>query len=418
LLPSAQILNNALALTAAEKENSMPIPMAVDLRPNINRLNIAVRQQTNGNCAVFAMTFLHEYIYRTRLMSDISDLSEEYLRYVTYVLAHPNVEGGANFLRLSIGHNLYGVCSENQVPQNSYPVANLSNSIVQQGRQWVKLSCDFIKNWDHNNGASQAQINRALSYLAADTPVSAGFRWPKAFATSNIDGVNVMDVPASPNDVFDGHAVCLVGYHKGNAFPGGGYFIVRNHAGTGWQDNGYTYMPFDYVKSYCNDLGVCYAPKYSYAPLKKAIWTHGSVAKTEYPQNLVKEHKKGRGKSFVGKKNSNNWFHIPLTTPVICDGVRPKMTKVFVFYKAGEGAAAQTTITDFHLYDGYRKIRSFNGLELRDDHSTSIDNANTWWMNPPREILYGLNISLGVAFKGGNDAERTFHLAAAGADFK
>jgi hypothetical protein len=57
-------------------------------------------------------------------------------------------------------------------------------------------------------------------------------------------------------------------------------------------------------------------------------------------------------------------------------------------------------------------------LELRDDHSTSIDNANTWWMNPPREILYGLNISLGVAFKGGNDAERTFHLAAAGADFK
>ena len=40
---------------------------------------------------------------------------------------------------------------------------------------------------------------------------------------------------------------------------GGGYFIFRNSWGPNWGDHGYGYMPFHYVKSYCNDM-VAYKP--------------------------------------------------------------------------------------------------------------------------------------------------------------
>ena len=40
---------------------------------------------------------------------------------------------------------------------------------------------------------------------------------------------------------------------------GGGYVIFRNSAGPDWGDHGYGYMPFSYLKAYCNDV-IVYTP--------------------------------------------------------------------------------------------------------------------------------------------------------------
>ena len=60
--------------------------------------------------------------------------------------------------------------------------------------------------------------------------------------------------PQGPHLV-DGHAVVIVGYGRHDAFPGGGYLIVRSGWGdSGWGDDGDGYMPFTYVRAYATEL--------------------------------------------------------------------------------------------------------------------------------------------------------------------
>jgi hypothetical protein len=66
------------------------------------------------------------------------------------------------------------------------------------------------------------------------------------------------------------HSVALVGYGEGKEFPGGGYFIFRNSWGPEWGDEGYGYMPFDYVLKYANDLVVYLDPAEQPAGAKPA----------------------------------------------------------------------------------------------------------------------------------------------------
>lgn len=115
--------------------------------------------------------------------------------------------------------------------------------------------------------------------------------------------------------------------------------------------------------------------------------------------------------------NDRNWFHVPIATPVILDGVRPKLQKVFVFYKAG-----LALITNLHIWDGSRIVKSFNNLALTGDHSANIDNDNTWDINPPITILFGLGLSIGVQFLQDNPSDPnnpfgSILFTTAGADF-
>lgn len=154
--------------------------------------------------------------------------------------------------------------------------------------------------------------------------------------------------------------------------------------------------------------------------LKAAMWVHGTIVEVEYPKNLDGDlidglARKGWGTYFWGKENTTNWFHIPMTTPVILDGVRPQLEKVFVFYKTG----GWTKITNIHVYDGVRTVKEFNGLSLTGAHHDGIDAENSWEINPPITILYGLGISVGVEF-GPHVIEGwpAILFTTAGADFK
>ena len=54
---------------------------------------------------------------------------------------------------------------------------------------------------------------------------------------------------ASPERVFDGHSVLLVGYTDDPRQPGGGTVLIRN-TGKGVQDGAITY---EYLRAYVND---------------------------------------------------------------------------------------------------------------------------------------------------------------------
>jgi hypothetical protein len=153
-------------------------------------------------------------------------------------------------------------------------------------------------------------------------------------------------------------------------------------------------------------------------PLKAAIWVHGNIVKAEYPGRLTRledvedtAYRRGWGVEFrvrhqggfpspIVPPNDRNWFHIPFSNPVILDDIRPRLQKTFVFYKAG-----LALITALHIYDGPRIVKAFNDLSLTGDHSSGIDADNSWVIDPPITIYYGLGFSVGVQFLQDNPSD-------------
>jgi hypothetical protein len=124
--------------------------------------------------------------------------------------------------------------------------------------------------------------------------------------------------------------------------------------------------------------------------LKAAMWVHGTIVEAENAVNFVS--RKGWGATFGGQ-NTFNWFHIPITTPVILDDIRPQLVKVFVFYRTN-GAV----IRNLHIWDAATRVKVFDNLNLSGDHSRGIDASNSWVIAPPLGIAFGLGISVGVQF--------------------
>ena len=94
--------------------------------------------------------------------------------------------------------------------------------------------------------------------------------------------------------------------------------------------------------------------------LKAAMRVPGTIVEAEYAVESVT--RKGWGTHFCGRPLTNNWFHIPIPTPVIVDEIRSPLVKVFVFYRA-----TYTMITNVHIYDGSQPVKIFDGLNLSGD---------------------------------------------------
>jgi hypothetical protein len=244
-------------LSGSPPQGSLP---QVDLRPTIQSLNLAIVDQApRGTCSVFAMTFLLEYMYGTRLPAPANDLSEEYLNYAANRVSGDNADGDF-FDKLDSGYQAWGIVPSTILPYQSTPVSSVSQDILNLGKRWPRFRVDFVKPWDSSKGATQSQLDRVVAYLDGNIPVAFGGWWFQKgqWSTKLINGVEVMDVPPTNQKtavLTDGHSVALVGYRRDTAFPGGGYFVFRNSWGP-WGDNlsGYFYMPFGYVLNYANDL--------------------------------------------------------------------------------------------------------------------------------------------------------------------
>ena len=134
--------------------------------------------------------------------------------------------------------------------------------------------------------------------------------------------------------------------------------------------------------------------------LKAAIWVHGSIFKPEYPERITRSKPIGWGMEILGKAGTYNWFHIPISTPVIMDGARPRLSKIFVFYNSATQAITKAALTDVHIYDG------------------AIDASNSWIIEPALTIYSGLGISVRIIFpEGPLHADVPITFSTAGADF-
>jgi len=228
----------------------------VDLRPSIHSMGIAIRNQGDrGTCSVFAMTFLLEYAYGKHFGYKTPDFSEEYLNDVKNLATGDDWDGGF-FTDIDKGYQAYGIVDASLDPYRSTfnPKETVPKGLLSRGEGIrPRLKVHFIKDWDAKTGLLPRQLQGILAQLRRGIPVASGLRWPNTFKTRIIAGIPVMTVPP-PNDVFDGHSIDFVGFKEDRRFPGGGYLIFRNSWGTGFQEDGYGYMPFAYAMRYANDV--------------------------------------------------------------------------------------------------------------------------------------------------------------------
>jgi hypothetical protein len=174
--------------------------------------------------------------------------------------------------------------------------------------------------------------------------------------------------------------------------------------------------------------------------LKYAAWIHGVAAQVERPNLLIGHRisvctideddawlgilRQGDGTKFYGEKNTTNWFHFPLNAPVILNGERLKLSKIFVFFRCTVASQHEdperwygTKIHSVHVWDGAERIKTFDNLELSGLHKTIKENVTQFILEPAIPVYYGINISVGVTFFGHYITYNKIKFYAAGGDF-
>jgi hypothetical protein len=166
--------------------------------------------------------------------------------------------------------------------------------------------------------------------------------------------------------------------------------------------------------------------------LKHEMWIHGTAFHPEEPVAFTTC--KGWGAFFRGNPSAlqpgsnswsgpavvRHWFHASMPTPVISDGVRPRLTRLFLFYHAD-----QAWLRHVDLWDGARRVHGFDlsGVNATGTHHHEIDDLNTFRLDESRTMRFGLGISVQVEFQRGQLSNLQFGggevlFSAAGADFE
>lgn len=140
--------------------------------------------------------------------------------------------------------------------------------------------------------------------------------------------------------------------------------------------------------------------------LLHAMWAHGSSVQEEFPDRLTQTRRLGFYSLFDGKPGTWNWFHYAIPTPVIVSDRRLRLESVMLQFSA----YPDVWVTNVHIYDGYRKIESFDNLAITGTHL--FERFDT--LNPL--VRYGIGISIGVRF-GTNNVTHRIRFISAGGDF-
>jgi C1A family cysteine protease len=91
-------------------------------------------------------------------------------------------------------------------------------------------------------------LDEMKTCLADGMGFMIGFKVYESFESDAVAQTGKMPMPGPNESAVGGHAVFVAGYAADPTWPGGGYLIIKNSWGTSWGDQGYFYMPWDYVQ--------------------------------------------------------------------------------------------------------------------------------------------------------------------------
>ena len=237
-----------LGRTGKRERRSPTSPSAVDLREWCSPVE---DQGRLGSCTAQAGAGIIEYYERKSFGRHI-DASRLFLYKVTRNLMKMKGDTGA-YLRSTIGAMvLFGVPPEEYWPYDDNP---------DRFDQEPPAFCySFAQNYktlkyyrhDPPSASSENILNNLKTYLAAGHPAMFGFTVYSSIEQATDTGR--IPLPSPRDRIEGGHAVVAVGYDDRMAVKSRygpketrGALLVRNSWGRDWGEEGYGWLPYDYV---------------------------------------------------------------------------------------------------------------------------------------------------------------------------
>lgn len=217
------------------------LPKSVDLR---KKCPPVYDQGKLGSCTANAGCAC-----RIMLMNDSEiDLSRLFLYYVERgIEGNVKKDSGASLRDTCKSIYKFGVCEETYMPYNEEKF-----SYHPTKRAFVNADNYKITAYKSLNALDEIKQNLALR----QQPVLMGMNIYESFENKKLKETGLMSMPKKDEKILGGHAVLVVGYkdikssnfHKAKSNVNLGHLIIRNSWGSNWGDEGYFYMPYDFVK--------------------------------------------------------------------------------------------------------------------------------------------------------------------------
>jgi C1A family cysteine protease len=231
---------------AAPEEVSTP--ESVDLREWFSEIE---DQGQIGSCTANAGVALVEYFERKAFANHI-DASRLFLYKVTRNLMHETGDTGA-YLRTTMGALvLFGVPPEAYWPYNTAKFDAEPPAFCYAYAQRYQ-AIKFYRLDPPPDTSKEAVLDRIKTNLAASLPSMFGFTVYSSISQAEKTGA--IPFPTRGEKVVGGHAVVAVGYDDGKKIKNSnrgseettGAFRIRNSWGTDWGEEGYGWLPYEYV---------------------------------------------------------------------------------------------------------------------------------------------------------------------------
>ncbi|MGQ9802173.1 MAG: C1 family peptidase [Candidatus Saccharicenans sp.] len=224
------------------------LPVSVDLRQYCSPVE---DQGRLGSCTAHAGVGAIEY-YERRAFGRHLDASRLFLYKVTRNLMKLRGDTGA-YLRTTIGAMvLFGV-----PPESYWPYTDDATAFDREPKAFCYAfaqNFQTIKYFRHDPPASSPDrvLHRVKTYLAKGHPAMFGFTVYNSIEQAETTGC--IPFPSPRERLEGGHAVLAVGYDDRleitNTFSKQktrGALLIRNSWGAAWGEDGYGWLPYDYV---------------------------------------------------------------------------------------------------------------------------------------------------------------------------